>query len=62
VKRRGIEDTLPPKLILISLTGTVMVEETLQVVVEEGTCIFLITGLCFDSCFTARRVIVHIRN
>jgi hypothetical protein len=38
----------------VTLTGTMIMEETLRVLVEGATWMFLITGLCFDSNFAAR--------
>jgi hypothetical protein len=58
VRMRGIEkgasDNHPLNLVHIILTRTVIMEVTLQVVVEEEVWIFLIIGLCSDSYFTSK--------
>jgi hypothetical protein len=58
VRRRGAENgasnSLPSGVSHIILNGTVIMEETLRVAVEEVAWMFLIIGLCFDCNFTAR--------
>jgi hypothetical protein len=52
--KKGASDNLPLSLVHINLTRTVIMEVTLQAVVEGEVWIFLIIGLCFDSYFTSR--------
>jgi hypothetical protein len=52
----GANSSLPPSVLHMTLNETVIMEETPRAVAEGAAWMFLVTGLCFDSNFTARAI------